>query len=246
MKLNWILAGVLAFSLVSCNNKEGGDNHSSNNVEIKTEMDSVSYAIGANISESLLKQGIEGLNVDLLVKGIKDNHNKTLVVPAEVNSKVLEAYSMRQQAKYQEQMKAEAEAAKASAAPLIKEGKKFLEENGKRPEVTTLPSGLQYEIIKEGKGEKPTLNSVVKVHYHGTLIDGTVFDSSVERGEPATFPVGGVIKGWTEALQLMPVGSKWKLYIPYDLAYGEMGAGGKIKPYSTLVFDVELLDIEDK
>ena len=123
------------------------------------------------------------------------------------------------------------------------EGQAFLAANARRPEVVTLPSGLQYEVVHEGTGAKPKASDTVEVHYHGTLIDGTVFDSSVERGEPATFRVNGVIKGWTEALQLMPVGSKWTLYIPYDLAYGTQDMGD-IKPYSTLIFEVELLGIE--
>jgi FKBP-type peptidyl-prolyl cis-trans isomerase FklB len=122
------------------------------------------------------------------------------------------------------------------------QGMQFLSDNGKRPEVTTLLSGLQYEVLQEGDGPKPTLTSRVTTHYHGTLIDGSVFDSSVDRGMPATFPVNGVIKGWTEALQLMPVGSKWKLFIPYHLAYGEKG-NSSIKPFTTLIFEVELLDI---
>ena len=126
----------------------------------------------------------------------------------------------------------------------IEEGKTFLENNGKRPEVVTLESGLQYEIIKEGNGPVPNANNTVKVHYHGTLIDGTVFDSSVRRGEPAAFGVTQVISGWVEALQLMPVGSKWKLFIPSDLAYGAQGAGQHIGPHTTLVFEVELLGIE--
>ena len=125
----------------------------------------------------------------------------------------------------------------------IDEGRKFLEENSKKEGVITLASGLQYEVITNGSGDKPKLEDNVTTHYHGTLIDGTVFDSSVDRGEPASFPVGGVIKGWTEALQLMSVGSKWKLYVPYDLAYGERGAGPQIGPYSTLIFEVELLSI---
>jgi len=123
-------------------------------------------------------------------------------------------------------------------------GEQFLAENKSKPGVVTLPSGLQYIILKEGTGAKPTAADKVKTHYHGTLIDGTVFDSSVERGEPISFPVGGVIKGWTEALQLMPVGSKWKLFIPSELAYGDRQAGPKIGPGSALIFDVELLDIE--
>jgi len=132
---------------------------------------------------------------------------------------------------------------KKESESMIEKGANFLQENAKREGVTTLPSGLQYEIISEGTGPKPTLEDNVTTHYHGTLIDGTVFDSSVDRGEPASFPVGGVIKGWTEALQLMSVGSKWKLYVPYDLAYGERGARAQIGPYSTLIFEVELISI---
>ena len=126
----------------------------------------------------------------------------------------------------------------------VSEGKAFLEANGKRGEVVTLKSGLQYEILKEGNGPIPKANNTVKVHYHGTLIDGTVFDSSVQRGQPATFGVTQVISGWVEALQLMPVGSKWKLFIPSNLAYGSQGAGQHIGPHTTLIFDVELLGIE--
>ncbi len=125
----------------------------------------------------------------------------------------------------------------------LQAGIDFLEENKKRDNVVALSSGLQYEILTEGKGEKPKATDKVKCHYHGTLIDGTVFDSSVQRGQPAVFGVNQVIKGWVEALQLMPVGSKWRLYIPSELAYGQQGAGDIIKPNSTLIFDVELLEI---
>lgn len=123
------------------------------------------------------------------------------------------------------------------------EGMKFLNENGKREGVITLLSGMQYEVLQEGDGEKPGLYDNVTTHYHGTLIDGTIFDSSVDRGAPSTFPVNGVIKGWTEALQLMPIGSKWKLFIPSHLAYGAKGSDGKIKPYSLLIFEIELMNI---
>ncbi|MBQ8055754.1 MAG: FKBP-type peptidyl-prolyl cis-trans isomerase [Paludibacteraceae bacterium] len=122
-------------------------------------------------------------------------------------------------------------------------GEKFLEENKKQEGVVTLPSGLQYKVIKQGTGDKPKATDQVRCHYHGTLIDGTVFDSSVRRGEPAVFPVNGVIQGWVEALQLMPVGSKWTLYIPYEMAYGTRGAGQSIPPYAALIFEVELLEI---
>ncbi|MCW9000892.1 MAG: FKBP-type peptidyl-prolyl cis-trans isomerase, partial [Kangiellaceae bacterium] len=122
-------------------------------------------------------------------------------------------------------------------------GRLYLEQNEKKEAVTVTESGLQYEVVTEGSGEKPTATSTVRTHYHGTLIDGTVFDSSYDRGQPAEFAVNGVIPGWTEALQMMTVGSKWRLTIPYELAYGERGAGGAIGPYSTLVFDVELLEI---
>ncbi len=126
-----------------------------------------------------------------------------------------------------------------------KEGQEFLAENGERDGVISLESGLQYEVINEGTGATPALTDKVRTHYHGTLIDGTVFDSSVERGEPISFPVNGVIAGWTEALQLMKVGSKWRLFVPFDLAYGERGAGQDIGPFATLIFEVELLEIEE-
>lgn len=199
-------------------------------------LDSVSYALGVNVSESFKNQGVDGLNGTLLAKGYADFSKGNPVIDGVSALNVLQAFMTKQQA-------LKAEASKLEAAPMIAEGEAFLAENAKRPEVTTLPSGLQYEIVKEGNGEKPTMMNSVLAHYHGTLINGTVFDSSVDRGEPTEFPVGGVIAGWTEALQLMPVGSKWKLYVPYNLAYGERGAGANIKPYSTLIFDVELLKI---
>ena len=198
--------------------------------KLNNEIDSVSYSLGVNIGENLKTQfpDINLKNFELAIKNVLDNQKEPKISGADAQ-KVIQNYFQKQQAKASESV--------------IEEGKKFLTENSKKDGVITLESGLQYEIIKSGEGAKPTINDQVTTHYHGTLLDGTVFDSSVERGQPATFPVSGVIKGWTEALQLMTVGSKWKLFVPYDLAYGERGAGPKIGPYSTLIFEVELISI---
>ena len=195
-----------------------------------TELDSVSYSLGVNIGENIKTQ-FEDINLDNFEAGIKDVLEKDVEAKISDNQAqaIIQSYFSKKQQKQSESV--------------IEEGINFLRENGKREGVTTLASGLQYEVINDGTGPKPTIEDNVTTHYHGTLIDGTVFDSSVDRGEPASFPVGGVIKGWTEALQLMTVGSKWKLYVPYDLAYGERGAGPQIGPYSTLIFDVELISI---
>jgi len=194
-------------------------------------MDKVSYALGLSLGNNLVSSGITSLNISKLSQGIKDvlEQNQPEISFQEAQD-VINEYFQNLQSKMSEKT--------------IEEGKTFLENNGKRPEVVTLESGLQYEIIKEGNGPVPNANNTVKVHYHGTLIDGTVFDSSVRRGEPAAFGVTQVISGWVEALQLMPVGSKWKLFIPSDLAYGAQGAGHHIGPHTTLVFEVELLGIE--
>ncbi|MAJ05605.1 MAG: peptidylprolyl isomerase [Crocinitomicaceae bacterium] len=198
--------------------------------KLTNEIDSVSYSLGVNIGENLKTQfpDINLKNFELAIKDVLDNQKEPKISGADAQ-KVIQNYFQKQQAKASESV--------------IEEGKKFLTENSKKDGITTLESGLQYEIIKSGEGAKPTINDQVTTHYHGTLLDGTVFDSSVERGQPATFPVSGVIKGWTEALQLMTVGSKWKLFVPYDLAYGERGAGPKIGPYTTLIFEVELISI---
>ena len=195
-----------------------------------TELDSVSYSLGVNIGENIKTQ-FEDINLDNFEAGIKDVLEKDIEAKISDNQAqaIIQSYFSKKQQKQSESV--------------IEEGINFLRENGKREGVTTLASGLQYEVINDGTGPKPTIEDNVTTHYHGTLIDGTVFDSSVDRGEPASFPVGGVIKGWTEALQLMAVGSKWKLYVPYDLAYGERGAGPQIGPYSTLIFEVELISI---
>ena len=180
-------------------------------------------------------------NTDQLLAGLISTLKKEGLAISKEDANVLvqtefEKAQAQQMARKEEDLKGQYESA-------IAEGNAYLAENAKREEVVTLPSGLQYEVITKGNGAVPTSSDQVKVHYHGTLIDGTVFDSSVERGEPATFGVTQVISGWTEALQLMPVGSKWRLYVPYDLAYGATDRG-EIKPYSNLIFDIELISIE--
>ena len=193
-------------------------------------MEKVSYALGLSLGNNLLSSGIKSLNIEKLAKGIQDVlEQKSPEISYEEAQNVINEFFMQLQEK--------------SSEKTISEGRAFLEANGKRTEVSTLKSGLQYEILKEGNGSQTKASDKVKVHYHGTLIDGTVFDSSVRRGEPATFGVTQVIAGWVEALQLMPVGSKWKLYIPSNLAYGAQGAGQHIGPHTTLIFEVELIDI---
>lgn len=199
-------------------------------MDLKTEVDSVSYSIGLNIAENLSNQGLNELNIEALAKGMDDYLAKNdLAISKEQGEQFIQMYMQKKSMEVANENK--------------KAGEEFLTENGKKDGIITLESGMQYEVIVEGKGAIPTANDRVKTHYHGTLIDGTVFDSSVERGQPATFGVTQVIQGWQEALQLMPVGSKWRLYIPYNLAYGERGAGGQIGPFATLIFDIELIEI---
>ena len=201
--------------------------------QFKTVETQASYGIGFQMGQQLQSNPFEGLDLDSVVAGLKDAF--TGQAPQVDNDTLRDAFGeihQRMQAAKAEQLK-----------EAIAEGENFLAENAKRDGVVTTESGLQYEVLTTGEGAKPTADSTVRTHYHGTLINGSVFDSSYDRGQPAEFPVGGVIKGWTEALQMMPVGSKWRLYVPHNLAYGEQGAGGAIAPYSTLVFDVELLDI---
>ncbi|WP_196137195.1 FKBP-type peptidyl-prolyl cis-trans isomerase [Aliikangiella sp. G2MR2-5] len=192
-----------------------------------------SYGVGRNMGAQLLNQPFDGLDIEAVAAGLIDAF---LQKESQVSNPDLEeAFQHISKIMQEKQAQLSKEAAEA--------GRLFLEENEKKDGVNVTESGLQYEILTEGSGDKPSATSTVRTHYHGTLIDGTVFDSSYERGQPAEFAVNGVIKGWTEALQMMTVGSKWRLTIPYELAYGEQGAGGAIAPYSTLVFDVELLDI---
>jgi len=192
-----------------------------------------SYGIGFQMGQQLQSNPFEGMAIDAVVAGLKDAFaGQASQVDNDALRDAFGEIHKRMQAEKEEASKA-----------VIEEGVKFLEENAKREEVQVTESGLQYEVLAEGDGETPTADSTVRVHYHGTLISGDVFDSSYDRGQPAEFPVGGVIRGWTEALQLMKVGAKLRLYVPHDLAYGEQGAGAAIAPYSTLIFDVELLDI---
>jgi len=206
---------------------------------LTTPADKFSYALGMKMGQNLHKQGV-AVNPAAFQRGLKDGlvGGKTLLTDDEAQTAVM-AVQNDLRKKQQEKMQ---EAATANK----KEGDAFLEANKGKEGIVTLPSGLQYKIMKEGSGPKPTASDSVVCNYRGTLINGTEFDSSYKRGQPATFPVSGVIKGWTEALQLMPVGSKWQLFIPSDLAYGERGPGPEIGPNSTLIFEVELLSIEDK
>ncbi|MCI7728707.1 MAG: FKBP-type peptidyl-prolyl cis-trans isomerase [Bacteroidales bacterium] len=196
-------------------------------------MDKTSYAIGLSFGQHLAESGIKGIDYNSFARGVEAMcEKKPLEIDIQEAQQLLNTYFTKLQAEQE-----------VASADKRKAGEEFLKENAKREGVITLKSGLQYEIMVEGNGVIPTAKDKVKVHYHGTLIDGSVFDSSVQRGEPAVFGVTQVIQGWVEALQLMPVGSKWKLFIPYNLAYGERGAGSMIQPYSALIFEVELLDI---
>jgi len=224
---------VAAFTVCSFTSCDGQKKSKSGETKITTMVDSVSYGIGATIGRNLQKDGLDSIDVDLLARGIREVfEGKELAMTPEAAQASIQAYVQGIQAKKSE----------VSVAA----GKKFLEDNAKKPGIITLPSGLQYQVIKEGTGPKPGPEDKVTTHYHGTLVNGKVFDSSVDRGQPVSFAVNGVIPGWTEALQLMPVGSKWKLFIPSNLAYGERGAGGDIGPNETLIFDVELISIDAK
>ena len=200
-------------------------------------MDKVSYALGLGIGHQLLQMGAGDLNIDDFANAIKDvlAGNELKVSNRDAQQIVQDYFAQKE-----EKMNAE----RAAAGKVHKEaGEKYLAENGKKDGVVTLPSGLQYKVLKEGNGNKPTAKDSVKCHYEGFLIDGTVFDSSVQRGEPAVFGLQQVIAGWTEGLQLMQEGAKYRFFIPYRLAYGEGGAGASIPPYAALIFDVELIKV---
>ena len=193
-------------------------------------MDKFSYAIGLGIGQNLLSMGAQGINVEDFAQAIADVLNRNeLAMSHNEAREIVNKYFME----LEEKMNAEN----------IEKGKAFLAENAKKEGVVTLPSGLQYEVITEGNGKKPSATDRVKCHYEGTLIDGTLFDSSIKRGQPAVFGVNQVIKGWVEALQLMSEGSKWRLFIPSELGYGAQQAGEMIPPHSTLIFEVELIEV---
>ena len=200
-------------------------------------MDKVSYALGLGIGQQLAQMGASDLNIDDFADAIKDVINgNELKVPHKDAQTIVQEYFRQQEERINAIRAEQGKAAKA-------EGEKFLAENGTKEGVVTLKSGLQYEVLREGNGKKPKATDQVKCHYEGTLINGQVFDSSYKRNEPAVFPLNQVIPGWTEGLQLMQEGAKYRFYIPYILAYGESGAGGSIPPFATLIFDVELLEV---
>jgi len=205
--------------------------------ELKTDKEKLSYSIGMDIGGNLKRQSVE-VDPDLLAKGFKDSYGegKTILTEDQARQAIAD-FQKTLMAKQAETMQKLSEKNKA-------DGEKFLAENGKKEGVKTLPSGLQYKEITPGKGKSPKSTDTVTTHYKGTLIDGTEFDSSHKRGEPATFPVSGVISGWTEALQLMKEGAKWQLFVPSNLAYGERGAGREIGPNATLIFEVELISVK--
>jgi len=227
-RLAMALCGVVALS---------GASFAADAQELKTDREKISYSIGMDIGGNL-KRGSVDVDPDLLAKGLKDSYGggKTLLTEDQARQAIAE-FQKALMAKKAEAMQKLSEKNKA-------EGEKFLAENGKKEGVKSLPSGLQYKEITPGKGKSPKISDNVTTHYKGTLIDGTEFDSSYKRGQPATFPVSGVIPGWTEALQLMKEGAKWQLFVPPNLAYGEKGAGQVIGPNATLIFEVELISVK--
>jgi FKBP-type peptidyl-prolyl cis-trans isomerase FklB len=228
-----IMIVITAFMLGSC------AQNSLKNAKLKSSQDSLSYAFGTNIYNSLAADSLS-LDPLLVAKAMQDGKEGKAAMTEETAREIIMKFVNTRQA---EKTKKQDEINKVTFKDYIDQNEAFLAKNKEKPGVTVTASGLQYEVVKMGDGPIPTAQNTVKVHYVGTLIDGTEFDSSVKRNQPAQFPVSGVIPGWTEALQLMPVGSKFNLVIPQSLAYGARGAGEVIKPYSTLLFQVELLEI---
>ncbi len=233
MKLRWLAGSVIVIAFLA------GLAQAQETAAPKDQKDKVSYSIGVEIGKNLKKQSVD-VNSEFLVKGVKDAYSgEKLLLTDDEMKEALTAFQREMMAK-------QMEIAKKTGEKNQKEGEAFLAENKAKEGVTVLPSGLQYKVIKAGTGKKPKATDKVTVHYRGTLIDGTEFDSSYRRGQPVSFPVNGVIAGWTEALQLMEEGAKWQVVIPSKLAYGERGAGPQIGPNATLIFEIELISVEEQ
>ena len=237
--IKFLVVITLISTVLSCNS-QGLTKKS-----LENDLDTVSYALGLDIA-SKLKVNFPDVNRDLFIQGVMSGIDSTniLIEPAKVDGILREFFKKKQEETRKKQQEEALKKAEVEFGDLKAEGEKFIEDNKSEKGVQVTESGLQYVVMKEGSGEKPEATSKVKVHYHGTLIDGTVFDSSVERNKPSEFGVNRVIKGWTEGLQLMTVGSKYKFVIPQELAYGASRKGDKIKPFATLIFEVELLEIK--
>jgi FKBP-type peptidyl-prolyl cis-trans isomerase FklB len=230
MNFKWMAIVAVLLPVFEAGAQETGE-------ALSTQKDKVSYGIGVNAAQGFKRLQMD-LDLELVIRGLRDGYaGAKLLISEDEIRKVVAAYQ-------QEVAVKQTAAARIAAEKNKREGDAFLEENKKKEGVVTLPSGLQYKILKAGEGKTPTEKDMVQVHYAGTLIDGTEFDSSLPHGQPLTFPLVGVIAGWREALKLMPVGSKWQLFIPPSLAYGTRGSGDKIGPNATLIFEVELLDIK--
>lgn len=236
MRFSLVLAGIVAVVTGGYLFAQNQEPAVSSPVKLESTMEKGSYLIGHNIGSQLKGDDVDA-DINALIAGIKDGlSGKDSQIPAKDARTVMQAFQKAVQDKASAK-------AKVAGEQNAKEAKEFLAKNAKKAGVKSTPSGLQYEVITAGDGATPKATDKVRTHYKGTLLNGEVFDSSYDRGEPAEFPVNGVIKGWTEALQMMKVGSKWKLYVPPDLGYGERGAGGAIGPNAALVFEVELLGI---
>ena len=236
------IKGLIAFTIIVTIVLSSCTTGSFKNAKLATENDTLSYAIGINFYNQLSRDSIY-LNPAVLAKSLVDAKAGKSGMTDEKIQNFFARFSAKMQVVQEAEAQKQAEVNKIAYKSVIAEGDSFLNVNKSKKGVIVTESGLQYEVIKMGTGKKPSATNTVKVNYTGTLINGTKFDSSYDRKEPTTFPVNGVIKGWTEALQLMPVGSKFKLYVPENLAYGAQGAGDVIKPFSTLIFDVELVEI---
>ncbi|MCB0795228.1 MAG: FKBP-type peptidyl-prolyl cis-trans isomerase [Flavobacteriales bacterium] len=235
MKTQHLVIALASLLATACSNNVTGQKERT--VNLKSNIDSVSYGIGTDIGHNMKLSGLDSLNIDALAMGIQDGIDSTERISVENVRALVQGYMLKAQEKMMAREREEAEQARVA-------GEQWLLENAKKEGVQTTESGLQYEVLQMGDGPRPAITDQVKVNYKGTLIDGKEFDSSYKRGEPAVFGVGNVIAGWTEALTMMPKGSRWKLYIPSELAYGaSRGPGGQLPPNSVLIFEVDLLDV---